>query len=573
MRSIRKRSEVVRRGAAVALCVLAPALACEQKARPPLGDRAKSIQHEQSPEPQYGGILRSAFYVDLRTLEPHTAFGVPEAAVNNLIFDKLIGYNDKAEIIPELAERFEQSPDGKRYTFFLRKGVKFHDGGLFKADDVKRSIERSLHPNTPNPAASFYNRIAGFDAYTKGKASELRGVKVIDDYTVAIDLSEPDSTFLHVMAMDFMAPVCGSAGRVWTRDFGGKPCGTGPFKMHSYKTGRFAKVRRFDQYWDPKKPYLDGVDWFLTVQKPTQRFKFEAGEIDISFDLGVMDTILFRQSREWDGLWAWQPAMTTYGIFMNTEMPPFNNRHIRRAVSFAIDRVQAAAPLTDMLKPWYKVVPGALIPATEGYPQQRYDYKQALEEMRLGGYPYDPETGEGGYPEEIVFFDVGGSSTSRADEIYQQQLAKIGIRVRIQQVGWPTFLARRERSKTVAMGRVGWHADFPEAVSFFEPILTSRAINRGSGKSQNAAFFDHPEFDDVVARARTTVDDEERARLYRRAEEIIVEEAPWAVVFVQGNFEIWQPYVHGYHPHPFLSYDVRDVWLDLKARDAAEKAR
>ena len=221
--------------------------------------------------------------------------------------------------------------------------------------------------------------------------------------------------------------------------------------------------------------------------------------------------------------------------------------------------------------PWGKIVPGPIIPATEGYPQQRYDYAQALEEMRLAGYPYNPETGEGGYPKELVFLDLAGSSSSRATEIYQQQLAKIGIRVRIQLVGWPTYLAKSEQKSALALGRTGWHADFPEAVSFLEPILTSRAI--GPERSQNSAFFRNDEFDDLASRARSTVDDAERAKLYRRAEEIIVEEAPWAIVFLQRDFEIWQPYVHGYQPHPFLSYDVRNAWMDLKARDAAEKAR
>lgn len=571
MRSIPKKNSADGAAAALAASVLATALlsaafcaGCEQKARPPLGERRKiSVQ--------YGGTLRAAFYVDLRTLDPATAFSSSASAINNLIFDKLIGYDAQAKIVPQLAERWEKSADGKRYTFHLRRGVKFHDGGDFRARDVKRSIERSLHPNTPNNATSFYDRIAGFKSYVSGEATELSGVQILDDYTVVIGLSEPDSTFLHVMAMDFMAPVCRPAGSLWKREFGGKPCGTGPFQLTAYAPGRHVKLRRFDGYWDPKKPYLDGVDWFLTVQKPTQRYKLEAGEIDIAFDIGVMDSILFRQSPAWEGLWEWQPPLTTFGIFMNNEMPPFDNRHARRAVAFAIDREQAAAPVEGMLKPWTKMVPGPIIPLEPGYPGQRYDYQQALEEMRLAGYPYDPETGEGGYPEELVFIDVGGSSAARPDEIYQQQLAKIGIRVRIQQVGWPTFQAKTEQSKTVAIGRTGWHADFPEALSFFEPILTSRAI--GLEASQNSAFFRNDEMDDVIARARSTVDDAERAKLYRRAEEIVAEEAPWAVVLAQGNFEIWQPYVHGYRPHPFMSYNVRDVWIDVEARDAAEKAR
>jgi ABC-type oligopeptide transport system substrate-binding subunit len=131
-------------------------------------------------------------------------------------------------------------------------------------------------------------------------------------------------------------------------------------------------------------------------------------------------------------------------------------------------------------------------------------------------------------------------------------------------------LARSSRRNTVPIGFTGWHADFPDPSTFFEPTLSSTAIQ--DEESQNAAFFSNAEFDEILNRARRSTDRAERMRLYRRAEAIVVEEAPWATAYSYRYLELWQPYVHGYHPHPVLSQNVRDMWFDLDQRKQARSA-
>lgn len=326
---------------------------------------------------------------------------------------------------------------------------------------------------------------------------------------------------------------------------------------------------RHEGYWDKGKPYLDGIDWYLSMQTFTQRFKFEQGDIDYIRELGEADSMLYRTSPAWHGRGEWEPSLTTGGIFMNTEMPPFDNRHFRRAVSYAIDREQLASVRPGHVRGHAKMVPNVLIAPEPGYPQQAYDYQQALEEMRLAGYPYDPKTGQGGYPHEIPYLAMLDSFAQTAGEVYQQQLAKIGIRIKIQVVGWPTFLARSGRRKTVPMGFSGWHADFPDPSTFFEPILATKAIQ--DEESQNAAFFSDKDFDDVLERARRSTNDEERKSLYRKAEEIVAREAPWATTYTYSYFELWHPYVRGYRPHPVLSQYMRNTWLDAGAKKLASR--
>jgi ABC-type transport system substrate-binding protein len=551
MRSTRTRIE----GIAVLLAAALPA--CEAKVAPPIGERREI-------PPQRGGTLRSAFFVDVRTLDAAVAFDTASSAIEQLVYDRLVYYDADGNTVPQLAESIEVSPDGKRYTFALRRGVLFHDGTELTARDVKRSIERALHVKTPCPVPSYYERIQGYGPYHDGKSPELSGVKVVGEHLVTIELTEPDATFLHVMALPIVAPLCKSAGSVWSREFSNHACGAGPFKVVRFENGNVIELVRHDGYWDKGKPYLDRIEWSLSVQSFTQRFKFERGELDYMREFSEADSQLYRSHAAWQGLGGWEASLTTAGSFMNTEMPPFDNRHFRRALAFASNRERTAAVRAGHALPHGKLVPEALIPSEPGYPSQRYDHARALEEMRLAGFPYDPATGKGGYPDEIPYLAIIDSFAQQAGEILQQDLGRIGIRIRLQIVGFPTLLAKVSRRKTVPFGWTGWHADFPDPSTFFEPILTTKAIQEE--ESQNSAFFSHPELDRVTDQARRETDPKRRLALYRRAEEIAAEEAPWIVAYAYRYFELWHPYVHGYRPHPALSQNVREMWFDLEQR-------
>jgi ABC-type transport system substrate-binding protein len=556
MRSIRTKIELV-----VACALL---LACEGRVAAPIGK-------DRPGTPQRGGTMRTAFFTDVRSLDAATAFDTASAAIESLIYDRLVSYDENGKTTPQLAESVDVQDDGKRYVFSLRRGVLFHDGTALTAADVKRSIERSLHSNTPCPVPSYYERIVGYRAYHDGKAKHLSGVKVQGDHVVSVQLTEPDATFLHVMALPIVAPVCKSAGTTWDRNFSSTPCGTGAFKVERYENGQIIRLVRHDGYWQKGKPYLDAIEWYLSMQSFTQRFKFERGDLDYIREFSEADSQLYRTDPKWRGKGRWEASLTTLGSFMNTELAPFDNRHVRRAVAFAINREQVAAIRPGHVQAHTKIVPNALIPTTPGYPGQRFDYQKALEEMRLAGYAYDPATGKGGYPHEIPYLAIIDSNSAQAAEVYQQHLARIGIRIRIQLVGWPTYLAKSSRRKTAQMGFVGWHADFPDPSTFFEPILASKAIQEE--ESQNAAFFRNKELDGVLDRARRSTDDALRKRMYRRAEAIVAEEAPWATAYAYRYYELWHPYVHGYTPHPVLTQNVGAMWFDQVGRKLAESGR
>jgi len=140
------------------------------------------------------------------------------------------------------------------------------------------------------------------------------------------------------------------------------------------------------------------------------------------------------------------------------------------------------------------------------------------------------------------------------------QLARIGLKVRLRLVTFASFLAESQRRGAAAMGRSGWSADYPDPSNFFEPILSTEAIQ--DEDSNNVSFFSNTELDRVLARAHRETDPEQRNALYLRAEEIVRDEAPWIPTHGTRVHELWQPYVHGYVPHPFLKQRFADVWID-----------
>jgi ABC-type dipeptide/oligopeptide/nickel transport system permease subunit/ABC-type transport system substrate-binding protein len=522
--------------------------------------------------PARGGTLQLATYVSIRTLDPAIAYDEAATAIEELIFARLLTWDAEGQLVPELAESYAPSNEGRTYTFTLRRGVLFHDGSELRAADLKRSLERTLHPKTPSPAASLYGSIAGFAEYHAGKAPELAGVRVLGDYALAFDLVAPDATFLPLLTMAFAAPVCPSMGATYESAAAAVPCGAGPFRVDSFEPDAGVRLARHAGYFKPGRPYLDGITWRASVRTTTQRYLFEDGELDLLRDMSTADVAAYTRDPAWEGRGLWTTKKATQALFLNTELPPFDDVRVRRAVAFALDP-EVLAKIRVEVFPLGRIVPPSIPGAAGGAPLRRHDLAAALEQMALAGYPFEPATGRGGYPEIIEFPAVGDSFDQQIAEVFQQQLARIGLRVRLRIVTYPTFLAEVGRRRRVAMGITGWNADFPDASNFFEPTLSSDAIlDEGSA---NIAFFSNPRFDDVLKRAHGEADAAVRERLYDEAEHIVADQAPWIPLYGTRAHEVMHPYVRGYTTHPFVPSRFSDVWLAPRdeARQSARPLR
>jgi len=564
MRSILTKPDTP--GPSLALCALvllgAP-LGCDTTLPFPVA----SAHSEDSP-PRRGGTLHLATYGDLRSgIDPASGTDQSLGPIH-LVFAGLVDYDGSARVVPDLADHWAVDDGGRTYRFVLRVGVIMHDGAELTADDVKRSAERALHPSTPDPNASYFANIAGYEAYAAGRADHLAGVVVEGRYVVAFHLAKPDSTFPYLLAMHTLRPTCRSAGDRYSDAW--LACGAGPFELppSGWRRGTSLRLVRHPGYFRPGEPYLDAVEWTFNMKALAQRVRFERGELDLARELTDGDTARFMADARWRPLGTVEADTSIYGESMNTRMAPFDNLEIRRAVAAAIDREHLRMVQPSRMSVLTQALPKALWddPSFAG---QGYDYPAALQHMKKAGYPFDPVTGTGGWTEpiEYLLFDQGLDVYTA--QLVQQDLAKVGLRLRLHLVSYSAFLTLQERADASAMSQGNWMLDYPDPSSIFDPLFTTEAI--ASEGSFNTAFYSNPRFDELAARAHLEADAAVRRALYREANAILCDQAPWAFTFGHHNFDVRQAYVHGFAPHPVGPLDVSGVWLD-RAGEALERA-
>ena len=511
-----------------------------------------------STRPRAGGTLRLATRAKVHHMDPAIAYDEASRIINQLLFSTLVQADAQGAIRPDLCASFAMSNKGHRFSCRLRPGLRFHDGSLVDAAAAKRSLERSLNPKTPSPGASSYRGIVGYDEFRKGRSKHLRGI-VAKGLDLRIDLQSPDASFASRMSLGFAAPVCPNQGNFANPRKALKPCGAGPFRLHSFERGQRIVLRRFDRYYAPAR--IERIHWSLGMPSRTMRHLFEQGELDIVSELTGIDTARYASDPRFKDHRHWYSKDAVHGIFMNTAMPPFNNRHLRRAVAFAVDS-SVLPKIAPRIAAATQLVPRSLLSGLEPQLQPRFDPARARAEMKLAGFPYDPKTARGGFPDTIAYLTTPNSFDQHAAEIYQQQLARIGIRIRIELTSWASWLARISKPNTVAMGWRGWQADYPDPIAIYEPTLTSGAISPNA--SQNVSFFRSRVFDQTIADAQRETVARRRKELFLRAEQIVAEEAPWVPTYHARTLRLWNSRLHDFQSNVPLALAIRTVWIASK---------
>jgi ABC-type transport system substrate-binding protein len=533
--------------------------ACEDRLPAPL-----EAAHPQDETPRRGGTIHLGSFADIRGLDPAVSSDDLAASVLQQLYAGLVDFDDKGLVVPDIARRFEVSDDGLVYRFFLREGVRFHDGSELSAADIKRSMERALRPETPSPASNLYDTIAGYEAFTGGTSQELSGVVVEGRYVVSIRLKETDARFLSVLADHYLRPVCPSAGDRYSDAW--EPCGAGPYKLPpgGWERGRRLLLVRHDGYFRPGLPFIDSIVWTFSMNRASERYAFEDGSLDVTHDLGDAELVELRSDPRWAALLVPEPDKTIDGEVMNNEIPPFDNIEVRRAVAAAIDRDHYRAVKPETLTPATQVVPPAVPGYDPTFQGQRYDYAAALAHMAKAGYPFDPATGRGGYPSPVPYYLVRQGATEYTAQVLQQELGKIGIHLDLHLVNWPTFLTLAYTRGAVAMSAPGWAMDYPDPSDFFEALFSSKAIS--AEQSTNTAFYRNARVDSLIEQARHELDTTKRRALFDEANTIVCDEAPWAFTTTRRFVDVKQPYVRGFSPHPVWTFETKSTWLDRKTQ-------
>jgi oligopeptide transport system substrate-binding protein len=470
------------------------------------------------------------------TLDPALTQDATSASYIIEIFSGLVTLNQDLEVVPDIAQSWEVSDDGRVYTFHLRRDVKFHDGKPVTAHDFKYSIERACDPDTGSVVADTYlGDIVGAQAKLRGQADEVSGVVVVDDYTLEITIDSPKAYFLSKLTYPTAFVVdrenVEGPDQPWTD----KPNGTGPFRLAEYELGLRIVLERNEAYYGTPKPTLDQVNFLLAGGSAMTMY--ETGELDaVPVGLTDIERVLDPSNPLHKELSITVPTLSIYYIGFNVNKPPFDDRKVRQAFNYAIDKDKL---VNVVLKKTQVKAEGILPPGMPGY------------NKNLKGYPYDPEKArqliaESRYgdvsklPEITLNVSGGGGATARQVaaivEMYKQNL---GVDIAIQQTEWATYLWDLRAHRYQMFGVTsGWIADYPDPQDFLDILFHSKSRN-------NDTEYSNPEVDRLLEEARVEQDFEKRMALYQQAEEIILEDAPIVPLTHDAEYWLTKPYVKG----------------------------
>ena len=494
-------------------------------------------------------IYRYPLRYEVDTLDPARTQGIASKIVINQIFDGLVRFDKEMNILPAIARSWRISDNGRLYTFYLRKGVRFHNGREVTAKDVVYSIER-LARTAISPASKERIRllsIVGGDAYLSGRSGHISGLRAINDYTVEIRLESPFAPTLSILGIVDTSIV--PEEEVERGGFGRHPVGTGPFRFVGWRGREIMLERNPDYYLG--SPSIDTLV-FRAYPGPDDSgilgdlLKGRLENAVIPLNIGI------KSLRERGFKIIKRPGTKIHFYAFNTRLIPFNNKKVRQAIAYAIDRERI---VKEAVNGRFILARGITPPGILGY------------NPSINGYDYNPDKArqllnEAGYADgrglpEIEFWTASSSPAAKKElEIVRENLSSIGIRMKVRYAPWHEFEKRFSKGR-LPIFRLAFQLDFPDPEALYGYLFDSRGVN-------NYTFYKNPVVDRLLAEGRKEMDVIKRAEIYREVERIVLDDLPAIPLLFYTYEQALQPYVRGFEPNPLgeIYINMERVWME-----------
>lgn len=457
--------------------------------------------------------LTLALEDDIVSLDPHAYDDEVTSSVLFNIYQGLVGFDPKMRIVPLLAERWE-NPNDLTWRFFLRPGIKFHDGRVLQAEDVAFSLKRARN-----------GRLGHY-------LSAIGQIKALDPQTLEIVTKEPSPILLNKLS--FVAIVPRGTGDTIIR-----PVGTGPYVLSDYRPGEHIILKSFNDYWGKRPEILEAE--YLTIPEPEKRLEaLSLGRIDLAKFIYLKDSVKYRGSPiQFVSL----PGLGVTLLGLNLSRPgPLQDRRVRQAIFWSLDPQEIIAKTNLEATVSDQLVSPFVVGYLDRKPAGRPNLKMARKLLA-------------GHRGKIAIdLEVATTVKTRA-EVVAAQLARAGIEIRVVPREWPE-LNRRLEGRQCAFYLIGWACVTGDASDLLEACLHSPKDGRYG--SANWSGYGHPEVDRLVELAASSLDNKTRMIYMQQALERSLEDLPLVPLYVRSQTYAYRQGLN-FHPRQDGSVMVAEI--------------
>ncbi len=483
--------------------------------------------------PKTGGTLVFATSIDVPSLEPHLEAADAWHRRKFLVYENLTWVDNDVNVKPKLAESWDISPDGTVYTFKLRQGVKFHNGKVLDADDVKYSLDRVLDPKIGSSG--------------RGDLVMIKQIEVVDKNTIKITLNEPTGPFLVNLAGRYNAIIpkdSAPTGDTLRRT----AIGTGPFAVEEFVPAQRLALKKNPDYWEKGKPYLDKLVIQVVPDEQTSLAGLRGSTVDF---VGIEDAKNFLLVKDDKNLVATRtPAIKLDTLELPGDIDPVKNQKVRQAILLALDKPaimqagimglgQVVGGMPPAMKYW------ALGP--DQLPNQKRDVAKAKQLLAEAGFP-------NGF--DLKLRTIVGYATMAANApIIAANLKDVGINVTVDTVDLGVWAADwNARKEPVTLNAWG---------GFMDPDLLYYRHFHSQPKGMDFRRWNNAKADDLLDKGRSTVDPAKRKPYYDDLQKMMAEDPIMIPLYSADLLTVQRPWVKGYVQHPSGWYfGFKDAWLD-----------
>lgn len=547
-------------------------------------------------DPSEGKVFRSAFESDVPSLDPINVGDTTSHDVAHNIYNGLVCYRPEitgpgqklTDIVPDLAESWTATSDGKTYTFKLKKGVKFHNGRELEAADIKYSIERLANPQNASKGLWTLGALplVGLQKFQEdAKAGKpeigIPGIKVPDKYTVEFKLDKMIPFVLHVLAMTYYYAIPKEEVQKWGKDFNIHPVGTGPFMFKEWKRGKIVVLVKNPNYFEKGLPYLDTLTFEIIPSDIIRLGRFENGQLDYVDNTSIpsarFESII--NDKKWNKLGPdkirtieqiedpsrtlimKKPIFSTEYLGMNVESELFKDKRVRKAFNYSVDKQKIVDRVYNGRR---SIAKGVLPPGFPGFSDSRqvpypYDPDKARELFAEAGWKDSDNDGildKDGKKLSLTLWHNQREILAALCSSVQADLRDVGVDVDVRALQWASYLDKIRNNEAIFF-RFGWMADYPDPDNFIWTLFSSKNIGQ-----DNSTRYSNPVVDKLLDQARSITDWEKRQQLYQKAESIIIDDAPWIFLENEVQYKIVQPYVKGQQIHPLVQNEMKIVKIE-----------